>query len=314
MFDLSCFQADCAAIRQQKPIIHNITNYVAMNFAANALLAVGASPLMSFCPSEMEELVTLCGALSVNIGCLDGQLIEASEIAAAKASQLGRPWVLDPVGVGASKLRISTAVRLIEKYHPTVIRGNASEIICLAREICSFENSCEASRGVDSCADSVDAIFAAKILASTTGAVVSVSGPTDYITDGEIVESVTEGSGMMPRVTAMGCTATAITAAFLAVDKDPLRAAVNAMKMMGIAGSRAGALPQGRSVRLSDAWNRRNMRLGRLQALFGKCGRSAYSSASNGAGTGIGTGIGIGTGTFAVRFLDELSNFQCSRT
>jgi len=235
----SCFQEDCAAIRQQKPLVHNITNYVAMNFAANALLAAGASPLMSFCPQEMEELVTLCGALSINIGCLDSQLIEASRKAASKASELGRPWVLDPVGVGASKLRSSVAVELVTKYRPTVIRGNASEIISLASEICGLDRSCVVSKGVDSSADSADAVAFAKCLAQTTGSVVSVSGPVDYITDGERVETISDGSPMMPQVTAMGCTATAITAAFLAVDRDPFAAALNAMALMGKAGSRA---------------------------------------------------------------------------
>lgn len=298
-----------------------------MNFAANALLAVGASPIMSFCPAEMEELVTLCGALSINIGCLDNQLIEASETAAAKASGLGRPWVLDPVGVGASKLRTRIAVELISKYHPTVIRGNASEIICLAREICSFEHSCGVSHGVDSCADSGDAVAAAKCLAAAVGTVVSVSGPTDYITDGEQVEVVTDGSPLMPQVTAMGCTATAITAAFLAVDSDPLRAATFAMLLMGKAGARAAASLNECSGRPAGALKRRNMRLGRLQALFGKCGRSAYSSVPahecsqtcdrplkphslDAAGSSCLTAYSCaGTGTFAMRFIDELSNF-----
>jgi len=259
MLQLSCFQADCAAIRQQKPLVHNITNYVAMNFAANALLAIGASPLMSFCPQEMEELVTLSKALSINIGCLDNQLIEASRIAAAKAAELGRPWVLDPVGVGATSLRTSTAVELIKTYSPSVIRGNASEILVMAHEMCGFEYACPASKGVDSEVDSADAVPAAKVLSSRTGAVVSISGPVDYITDGVQVEAITAGSSLMPQVTAMGCTATAITAAFLAVNPNPFQAAVNAMEMMGMAGSQAaiGCTGTGTfAVKFIDALNK----------------------------------------------------------
>jgi len=239
MFDLSNFQADCAAIRRHKPLVHNITNYVAMNFAANALLAAGASPIMSFCPQEMEELVVLCKALSVNIGCLDPQLIEASRIAAAKADRTGRPWVIDPVGVGASSLRTAVAVELIGDFHPSVIRGNASEIIFLACRMCGFENARPEQHGVDSDNDSSDAVAAAKILSQKVGAVVSVSGPVDYITDGIQTETISSGSPLMRQVTAMGCTATAITAAFLAVNKNPFQAAVNAMAMMGQAGKQA---------------------------------------------------------------------------
>ena len=144
-----------------------------MNINANALLAIGASPLMSFCPEEMEEIVRISSALVVNIGCLDRQEIEAMEIAAASAHCLGKPWVLDPVGAGASNIRTQTALSLIRDSHPTVIRGNASEILCLAGEQIN-------SRGVDSSALSSDAVEGAKALALSSGAVVSVSGPVDY--------------------------------------------------------------------------------------------------------------------------------------
>ena len=228
------FIRDCALVREKSPLVHCITNYVAMSINANALLAVGASPLMSFCPEEMDEIVGISSALVVNIGCLDNQEIEAMKIAAAAALRLGKPWVLDPVGAGASRIRTETALGLIRDCLPTVIRGNASEILCLAGEHIT-------SRGVDSSALSSDAVEGAKALAQSSGAVVSVSGPVDYITDGETVLTISNGHPLMSRITAMGCTASAITGAFIAVGEDTLQAARNAMALMGIAGERAAA-------------------------------------------------------------------------
>ena len=232
------FIRDCASVREKSPLVHCITNYVAMNINANALLAVGASPLMSFCPEEMEEIVGISSALVVNIGCLDRHEIEGMEIAAATAHFLGKPWVLDPVGAGASGIRTQTALSLIRDSHPTVIRGNASEILCLAGEQVS-------SRGVDTSALSSDAVEGAKALALSSGAVVSVSGPVDYITDGTNVLTIANGHPWMSRITAMGCTASVITGAFIAAGADTLQAARNAMALMGIAGERAAARSAG---------------------------------------------------------------------
>ena len=232
------FIRDCASVREKSPLVHCITNYVAMSFNANALLAIGASPLMSFCPEEMEEIVAISSALVVNIGCLDKQEIKAMKIAAKTAYWLDKPWVLDPVGVGASTIRTQTALDLINESHPTVIRGNASEIMCLAGEQIT-------SRGVDSSALSSDAVEAAKTLALNSGAIVSVSGPVDYITDGNYLLTVANGSPLMARVTAMGCTASVITGAFVAAGEDALAAARNAMALMGVAGERAAARAAG---------------------------------------------------------------------
>ncbi len=232
MINLQKFTEDCTLIREESPLVHNITNYVAMNIAANALLAIGASPLMSFCKEEMEEIVGISSSLVINIGCLDMNEIEGMRAAAATAHRLGKPWVLDPVGAGASKLRTHTAMELIEKFRPAIIRGNASEIMCLAGEGIS-------SRGVDSSNSSSDALEAAKTLAGACGAVVSVSGETDYITDGLRVETIANGSPLMAKVTAMGCTASSITGAFAAVDGNAFDAALGAMAMMGLAGELA---------------------------------------------------------------------------
>ena len=232
------FIRDCASVREKSPLVHCITNYVAMSINATALLAIGASPLMSFCPEEMEEIVAISSALVVNIGCLDRQEIEAMKIAARTADYLGKPWVLDPVGAGASRIRTQTALDLIRESHPTVIRGNASEIMCLAGEEIT-------SRGVDSSALSSDAVEGAKALALSSGAIVSVSGPVDYITDGTIVATVENGHPLMARITAMGCTASVVTGAFVAAGEDALLAARNAMALMGVAGERAAARAAG---------------------------------------------------------------------
>lgn len=234
MIDLKQFIEDCKQVRVQSPLTHCITNYVAMEINANALLAVGASPLMSFAPEEMDEIVKISRALVINIGCLDRHEIEGMKAAAAAAVKYNKPWVLDPVGAGASTLRTQTALELIRDFHPTVIRGNASEIMVLA-------GSEIVSKGVDSTNSSSDAVEGAKALAKSTGAVVSISGATDYVTDGERVESIKNGHPIMGRVTAMGCTATAVTGAFVAVSRTPLEGALDAMAVMGVAGDIAAA-------------------------------------------------------------------------
>ena len=257
------FTDDCLSIRRQSPLILNITNYVAMSLSANSLLAIGASPLMSAEPLEISELATRCAALAVNIGCLEERSIVAMRKAAAAARAAGRPWVLDPAGAGASTLRTDIALELL-RLHPAVLRANAGEVISLAEA--AFPGTAfratqdnlrpdsptpltEASRGVDSIASSEDALDSAKALAREFGTVVSVSGAIDYITDGEKVIGLKGGSPLMPRVSAMGCTASALTGAFIAVDGDPLQAAAGAMALMKAAGSAAAAaLGPGESV------------------------------------------------------------------
>lgn len=197
-----------ARIRAQKPLVHNITNYVAMNPAANALLAIGASPLMSFFPDEMEEIVTSADALTINIGCLDATLMLGARIAAATAQQLGKPWVLDPVGVGVSTVRTTFAQELLQ-YHPTIIRGNASEIATLA-------GAPATSRGVDATVSVDESRHFADKLAKNAHSIVVMSGAVDYITDGTRHQEIPFGSPMMSQVTALGCTATALLGAFIA--------------------------------------------------------------------------------------------------
>lgn len=203
-----------------------------MNLSANSLLAIGASPLMSFYADEMEEIVSKCGALMVNIGCLDNNQIDGMEAAVRAAKCFDKKWVLDPVGVGVSQVRTRICRHLIEIYSPAVIRGNASEILCLANT--------EMQQGkIDSSVKSEDALEAAKSLAQNTESVVVISGETDYITDGTNVETVRNGHPMMKSVTGMGCTASALVAAFVSVEENTLMAAKKAMLLMGVAGERA---------------------------------------------------------------------------
>lgn len=226
-------KSDCALIRTTAPIVLNITNYVAMNVSANALLAIGASPLMSFFPDEMDELVAISHSVCINIGCLDNLQIEAMRRAVRALKSEGKPYVLDPVGVGASHVRMNVCCELISIYPPAVVRGNASEIVALAGGVTS---SC----GVDTAISSDDALLlsSAKSLALSLGSVISVSGATDVIVAADgLVTSISGGSPLMPRITAMGCTASAIAAAFVAVNTDHFRAAVDAASVMKYAAS-----------------------------------------------------------------------------
>lgn len=224
---------DLHRIREQAPLVHSITNYVVMEPTANALLALGAAPVMAHAVEEMEELVAIASALVVNIGTLSPPWIEAMRRATAAARSRGLPWVLDPVGAGASGLRTGTALSLLEEGLPTVVRGNASEILTLAGEG-------DGARGVDATAGVDDARGGASELARARATVISVSGATDFVTDGARHRRILNHTPLMTRVTGMGCTASAITGAFLAVNPDPLEAAAHAMAIMGVAGTLAG--------------------------------------------------------------------------
>ena len=239
MIDIVRLKENFRAVREKSPLVHNITNYVAMNFSANALLAAGASPVMAHAAEEVEEMAQIAGVLVINIGTLDAKWIESMIIAGKTKHKTGGITVLDPVGVGATTYRTKTAWRIIDECHPNIIRGNASEIMALMdAEI--------KSKGVDSSCSSTDALNSAKMLAERTGAVVVISGETDYITDGNRVETIKNGSDLMPLVTAMGCTASSMVGAFAAVKpSNLLEAALHAMALMGAAGEIAAKKSDG---------------------------------------------------------------------
>ena len=230
--------ATLSAVRSQSPLVHNITNYVVMNNSANALLSIGASPVMAHWGEEMAEMVAIAGALVINIGTLDQHWVEAMLTAGREALRRGVPMVLDPVGTGATSQRTAVALRLIEECKPRVIRGNGSEIMALASADIK-------SKGVDSSATSHDALSAAQSLAKSTSAVVVISGETDYITDGTATHTVEGGDPIMTAVTGMGCTSTALVGAMLAVESDAMVAATSAMAIMSLAGERAARYSKG---------------------------------------------------------------------
>lgn len=234
---------DVASIREQAPLVHNITNYVVMNNTANALLAIGASPVMAHSEEEVAEMVRLARALVINVGTLSPEWVRGMERAMCAARAAGVPVVYDPVGAGATPYRNTVNRKLLITAPPTIIRGNGSEIMAVAA---GFElGSAARTKGVDSTAASQAAVEAASALSEKLKTVVVVSGETDYIVNGNEVLENHSGTPMMTRVTGMGCTASAICGAFAAVNGDPADAALNAMTLMGLCGQRALAHSNG---------------------------------------------------------------------
>ncbi|KAK8808504.1 hypothetical protein WA158_008405 [Blastocystis sp. Blastoise] len=246
-------------MRTKCPLVHNITNFVAMDIAANTLLAVGASPIMAHAVEEVEEMASICSCTVINIGTLAAPWIEGMIKAAKKANSIGKGWVLDPVGAGCrypyllsiceqfiicildiksiclieyniiiiKKNKNETLAKLLE-LHPTIIRGNASEIIALA-------GAGAGGKGVDSTDSSNSAIEPAKRLAKKCNCVVAVSGASDYATDGERVIKIDNGVEMCTKITAAGCSLSALTGAFLGAGFEPILAAAYAFVTFGLA-------------------------------------------------------------------------------
>ena len=232
------FNLTLKELREKSPLVHNITNYVVMNNTANALLAVGASPVMAHALEEMEDITSISSALVINMGTLSPKWVEAMEMAMKKANELEKPIVFDPVGVGASRYRTETALKIIENHKPSVIRGNASEIKALA------ELSGK-TKGVDSTINSEIALKSAQKLSEKLNNTVVISGATDYIVTGELMDKVTVGSPVMAKVTGMGCAATSIIGACIAVTRDYHTASYHAMEIMGTAGNMAQKISKG---------------------------------------------------------------------
>lgn len=227
--------ADLAGMRQLAPLVHCMTNIVVTGFTANVLLALGASPAMIIAEEEAGEFAAMAQALLINLGTLTQDAARAMRLASTAAGKAGRPWVLDPVAVGVLAFRTDFATELLA-LHPTVIRGNASEILELG-------GAAGGGKGVDSTASSDAAIDAARRLAGQTGAVVAVSGAIDYVTDGQTTFEVAGGDPMMTRVTGTGCSLGATMAAFLGAGIPALRAATAASAIY----ARAGELARARS-------------------------------------------------------------------
>jgi len=221
-----------AEVRRQRPLVHNITNYVVMNITANALLAIGASPVMAHAEEEVAAMVSLANALVINIGTLSAQWVRSMLKAARVAVDKHIPVIIDPVGAGATPFRTQVARELIETVSPAIIRGNPSEIRALAMDIAE-------TRGVDSVASVTEASAAAEALHRETGAIVCISGEVDYIIGSRGRTEVHNGHPLMATVTGLGCTATALCGAMAGVIGDYEVAAVSAMVVMGVVGEMA---------------------------------------------------------------------------
>jgi hydroxyethylthiazole kinase len=223
-------------LRERKPLVHQITNYVVMNETANATLALGALPVMAHAPQEVEEMAGVAGALVLNIGTLSDHWVEAMLLAGKAAAG---PIVLDPVGAGATRYRTETAKRLLQELDVAVVRGNAAEIATLAGREAEI-------RGVESIGAEGSAADLARDAARLLGCIVSVTGPTDHVSDGERMIAISNGHELLATVSGTGCMSTAVTGSFLAAKPtEPLEAAAEALVAFGVAGEDAARAANG---------------------------------------------------------------------
>jgi hydroxyethylthiazole kinase len=218
-------------LREAKPLVHQITNYVVMNETANATLALGALPVMAHAREEVEEMVGLAGALVLNIGTLSPEWVEAMLLAGRAANERGVPVVLDPVGAGATRYRTDTAKRILDEVDVAVLRGNAGEVATLVGVDAEV-------RGVESIGGAGDPAALARQAGSSLGLVASVTGAVDHVSDGERSAAIANGDPLLATITGTGCMSTAVTGCFLAVDQ-PFDAAVHALVAFGVAGEDA---------------------------------------------------------------------------
>jgi hydroxyethylthiazole kinase len=227
-----------ARLRERKPLVHQITNYVVMNETANATLALGALPVMAHAAEEVEEMVGHAGALVLNIGTLSAHWVDAMLAAGRAANARGIPVVLDPVGAGATRYRTETAKRILDEVDVAIVRGNPGEVATLAGIGAEM-------RGVDSIGAAAGPGEIALAAARTLGVVASVTGPVDHVSDGERMTTISNGDPMLARITGTGCMSSAITGCFAAVAGSPFAAAVEALAAFGIAGEEAAREAKG---------------------------------------------------------------------
>jgi hydroxyethylthiazole kinase len=238
------------AIRERKPLVHNITNYVVMNETANATLALGALPVMAHAREEVEEMARLASALVLNIGTLSGPWVESMLLAGSAATAKHIPIVLDPVGAGATEFRTTTAHRILGLVGVTVLRGNPGEVATLVGAHAEV-------RGVESITAGLEPAELARTAAHSLGVIASVTGPVDHVSDGARVLTVANGHELLASVTGTGCMSSALTGCFLAAKPEqPLEAAAEALAALGVAAEDAAAGAEGPGsfhTRLYDA-------------------------------------------------------------
>lgn len=221
-------------LRQQRPLIHHITNFVTMTDCANVTLAVGASPTMTNAVEEVGEMASAASALVLNLGTLQSWTIEAMMIAGKAAAKAGIPIVLDPVGVGGTTFRTTAALRLLDALPITIVRGNLSEMTCLATRRCGHPI------GVDNHATGAITPDTAQTIAQHVQTTVVITGAHDAISDGTQAVLLGNGTPMLTYVTGTGCMTTSLIGSFAAVAA-PFIAATAGVMTMGIAGEMAVA-------------------------------------------------------------------------
>lgn len=226
------------AMRAKTPLVYNITNFVVMNFTANVMLAAGSAPVMAHAHNEVEEMAAISNALVLNIGTLSDYWVESMLLAGRKANSLNIPVILDPVGAGATTLRTSTTHTIMREVNCAVLRGNASEIMAVYGQGAG-------AKGVESVNTVEEAAGLARELALQAKTVVAITGARDIITDGNRTLEIANGDALMGRITGMGCSATSMIGAFLAVEPEPLLAAAYGLALMGVAGEMARSESKG---------------------------------------------------------------------
>lgn len=225
-------------VRDKRPVVHAITNWVTANDVANSLHAIGARPILAIAQEEIEDITSKADALVLNFGTPTPLRLKTILLAGQRANREGHPVILDPVGAGASPFRTESLKKIFSNLKIAVIRGNRSEIGALAGQKSDLA-------GVDCVTAPNDLEQACRDLSQKTGAVVVASGPEDLIVSPARKVVVENGHPMMGQVTGMGCMLTAVIGAFHAVEEDPLLATLSAVAFFGFAGEWAGRLAKG---------------------------------------------------------------------
>jgi hydroxyethylthiazole kinase len=219
-------------VRDENPLVHNITNVVVTNFTANGLLAIGASPVMAYAPEEVADMVRISRALVLNIGTLNKDVVSSMILAGKTANELGIPVIFDPVGAGATLFRTEMAQKIIEEVKVSVIRGNAAEVANVLGEKWEI-------KGVDGGTHKGSNVELAVAAAQRLNTTVVITGKEDVLTDGKTTYLVSNGHPLLTKVTGTGCLLTSVIGAFAGVEKDLLLAGLSALAFYGIAAEKA---------------------------------------------------------------------------
>jgi hydroxyethylthiazole kinase len=222
-------------VREENPLVHNITNVVVTNFTANGLLAIGASPVMAYAKEEVGDMAKLAGALVLNIGTLSTDIINSMIIAGKAANEKGIPVVLDPVGAGATLFRTDMTRKILNEVNVSILRGNAAEVAHVAGEQWSI-------KGVDAGLDGGNTVELAQKVAEQLDCTVVITGKTDIISSRQETYIVANGHPILTKVTGTGCLLSSVIGAFAAIEKDLLKAAVAAVAVYGIAAEKAAGV------------------------------------------------------------------------